>query len=71
MESNELLTVRDLAAMLGLNPRTIYVRRWRNPWDLPPCIVIGTGPRPEIRFRRGEVEAWLDARTERSSEASG
>jgi predicted DNA-binding transcriptional regulator AlpA len=65
MDTEELLTVRDLAKILGLNPRTVYVRRWRHAEDLPPAIVIGTGPRPEIRFRKSEVEAWLDARTER------
>jgi predicted DNA-binding transcriptional regulator AlpA len=65
VKDKELLTVEELAALLGLATRTVYVRRWRHPEDLPPAIIVGTGPRPVIRFRRRDVDEWLDARTER------
>lgn len=50
----ELLTIDELAAELKVPPGTIYQWNYR-----------GTGPRPlkvgrHVRYRRGEVDRWLD-----------
>jgi excisionase family DNA binding protein len=48
-----LVTVEELAELLGLNRQTLY--QWR---------VLGKGPRGirvggRVRYRQAEVEAWL------------
>lgn len=53
-----LLSPQQVADYLGVPVATVY--RWR---------YEGTGPRgmkvgKHVRYRRGEVEAWLDARTD-------
>lgn len=53
-----LLSPQQVADYLGVPVATVY--RWR---------YEGTGPRgmkvgKHVRYRRAEVEAWLDARTD-------
>lgn len=48
-----LLTVRDLAAWLGVAEASIY--GWRYRGEGPPAVkVFG-----RVRFRRADVDAWL------------
>jgi excisionase family DNA binding protein len=54
----ELLTVDDLARLLRVPKATIY--RWRTTGDGPRGYVIGR----YVRFRRAEVEAWLEERAD-------
>jgi excisionase family DNA binding protein len=54
----ELLTVDDLARLLRVPKATIY--RWRTTGDGPRGYTIGR----YVRFRRAEVEAWLEERAD-------
>ena len=56
VRSGEMLTVDELAALLKVPVATIY--RWRSQRDGPPGLRIGR----YVRFRRAEVDAWLDER---------
>lgn len=60
MEAPHLLTVRDLAELVGWSEHTVYQRRYRGD-SLPRSIKIGNGG---VRFRRDDVEAWLESLTE-------
>lgn len=56
--NDALLSPQQLAEYLGVPLATVY--RWR---------YEGTGPRgmkvgKHVRYRRGDVEAWLDMRTD-------
>jgi excisionase family DNA binding protein len=54
----EFLTVDDLARLLRVPKATIY--RWRTTGDGPRGYTIGR----HVRFRRAEVEAWLEERAD-------
>jgi len=57
MESlDRLLTVEDLAEYLHVPPATVYAWRYRNVG--PPGFRVGR----HLRFRWGDVEAWIDGR---------
>lgn len=56
---DRLLTVADLAAILGTTPRGIYLRRARNSQSVPPPLLIPGCS--SLRWRRSDVEAWLAA----------
>ena len=51
-EKKELLTIKEVAEMLGMKPTTIYV--WAQSGKLP-AIKMGR----TWRFRRSSIEAWL------------
>ena len=53
---SEYLTDEQLAAGLGISPRT--VKRWMAMGEGPPSIRIGK----KRRFRRAAVTKWLEAR---------
>lgn len=55
-----LLTVSDLAALLGMSPSTIYNRRYYG-GDLPPSYDIGGG---RVQSVEAEVLDWLKGRRE-------
>jgi len=58
-DADELLTLADLASMLKVPRQTIYA--WRTRGDSgPPGIKLGK----HVRYRKREVEKWLDARSE-------
>jgi predicted DNA-binding transcriptional regulator AlpA len=61
-----LLTVEDLAALMGWSKHTIYQRRYRG-MSLPPSIVIDQ----TIRFRAEDVDAWLTSHTTPESSTGG
>jgi len=50
----KLLTVDDLAALLNIQRRSVYVARYTH-GNLPPAIKVGG----LLRFRPSDVEAWL------------
>lgn len=52
-----LLTQNDVAAMLKVSKQTLF--RWRNLEQGPPFIQV----EGSIRYRREDVQAWLDKRT--------
>jgi excisionase family DNA binding protein len=60
----ELLTTRELAAELGKPYRTLDQWRWRGLG--PAYIKFGN----TIRYRRSDVEAWLDSRTHQPTESA-
>lgn len=49
-----LLSVEQAAAYLGMSAKWVY----RNYRHLTP-ILIGDGPKPRIRFRRCDLDAWV------------
>jgi len=51
---DRLLTVEQAAAYLGMSAKWVY----RNYKRLTP-ILIGDGPKPRIRFRRCDLDAWI------------
>lgn len=60
-----LLTITQLAHVLGISKQTIYNRRsCGGPDDLPPCIQIGG----ISRYRPSDVESWL-VKASRESES--
>lgn len=60
----ELLTIEQLAALMGWSTQTVYQRRYRGD-SLPRAISVGK----TIRFRRDDVDRWLDEHAEPAREA--
>lgn len=60
----QLLSIEELADYLRIPRTTIYV--WRSNGVGPPGIKIGR----HVRFRRDDVEAWLEKRTRRGSDGA-
>ena len=59
LDNDSLLTTQDVADKLKISLHTLASwRRQTNPHDLPWIEVGGS-----IRYRRSDVEAWLDKRT--------
>lgn len=58
--NDELLTVAQVSERLQIAPRTLY--NWRSAGKGPPGFRVGG----QIRYRRSEVEAWLDQQAEGS-----
>lgn len=55
------LTTEELAARLGVRPRT--VEDWRLDGTGPPPMRLGKGgPRSPVRYREKDVEAWEESR---------
>lgn len=58
MESaDELMTPEDLAALLQIPLASLYA--WRQKGSGPPGIKVGR----HLRYRRKDVEDWLDSRS--------
>jgi predicted DNA-binding transcriptional regulator AlpA len=55
-----LWDARQVAAYLGVRLNTVY--KWHMNGDAPPAVRLG--PRGCLRWRRGDVEAWLDSQLE-------
>lgn len=55
----DLLTPRELAAELGVAPKTLA--NWRHTGTGPPFVKVGHAP----RYRHRDVERWLETRTRR------
>ena len=54
-----LLTITDLARLLGLTVKAVYARRARA-GALPPATVIGR----TLRWKASDIEDWLAKQTE-------
>lgn len=59
---SDLLSPQDLAEWLGVPVRTVY--RWNHERSGPQAIRVGK----HVRYRRDDVEAWLNANTVRVGE---
>lgn len=62
-----LLSTLEAAAFLGLKPQTL--RKWRWEGDSPPYIRLGKGTRSRPKYRREDLEKWLQERTFTSTSA--
>lgn len=61
MASVRHLTTEELAARLGVEPRT--VEDWRLDGIGPPFIRLGKGgPKSAVRYRERDVEPWEESR---------
>ena len=58
MSDHEILTIREVATLLRIGEKTAYTMAQSG--DLPGFKVRG-----QWRFRRSDVDAWIDARTRR------
>ncbi len=58
----QLLTTDQLAAELGVHPMTLAAWRMVDGQG-PPFVKVGSA----VRYRRSDVEAWLDAQTRTST----
>ena len=56
----ELLDLEWLSDLLGIPVRTIYA--WRQRGEGPPAYRVGK----HLRWRRGDVEAWLEERRDKA-----
>lgn len=56
--ATRLLTIANLAELMGWSKATVYQRRYKG-LSLPPSIVIDQ----TIRFRSEDVDAWLISHT--------
>jgi excisionase family DNA binding protein len=56
VSGDRLLTARDVAELFGVSPETVL--RWTRRGDLPGFRLPGGA----LRYRREELEAWLDSR---------
>jgi excisionase family DNA binding protein len=61
MAEPELLTPEHLASEWGIPKATLYA--WRQRRVGPPSMRVGR----HIRYRRADVEQWLDEQTDRPS----
>lgn len=59
--SDELLTSEQTAAILGLKPNCLEIWRFRG--QGPKFIKLGTKKQSPVRYKRSEVEAWLETNT--------
>ena len=53
-----LLSIRQLAEVMGVSYRSVLNIRSRNPEELPPAIMVGG----VIRYRATDVDAWILSR---------
>ena len=58
---NRLLSSKELAEALGLNPQTL--RMWRLTGDGPPYVKFGDSKRARVRYDVERVQEWLAERT--------
>ena len=57
---DRLMTVTELSEMLGIPVNTLYSWRWRG--EGPTGYRVGR----YVRYRRSEVNAWLEAQASRA-----
>lgn len=69
MSSQQLLTLDDLAQLLGRSPDTIKKDMRRNPTAVPPRLVL---PQTRLlRWRACDVELWLAQYVQTSASSTG
>lgn len=54
--THRLITLKTLAEQLDADPSS--VRRWLRAAGIRP-VIMSNGPKPAIRFKSAEIEAWL------------
>lgn len=59
MSSDEILTIRDVAALLKIGEKTAYTMAQSG--DLPGFKVRG-----QWRFRRSDIDAWISEQVEQA-----
>lgn len=64
MSDDPLLTINELAELVGVSPTTIWNWRSSNSVQLPRAYVVGKRP----RYRKSEVLAWLEEHREEPRE---
>ena len=60
---SQLLTIKDLAQLMGWSPQAVYDRRFRGD-SLPRSVEVGR----TIRYRLEDVERWLEEHAEPARE---
>lgn len=65
--SNILLNTRDAASYLGLSAKSL--ERWRSDGTGPAFVKAGPGRRAAVRYRKSDLDAWIDAQTFQSTSA--
>ena len=65
-DPDALLLPSEVAYLCGLGPRTLESYRYRG--DGPPFIAISARA---ARYRRGDVDAWIEARRRKSKSDPG
>lgn len=55
-----LMTTREVSELTGIPLRTLA--RYVATGLAPQPVRIGHGPNPSVRFRRRDIEEWIDAR---------
>lgn len=69
MSSQQLLTLDDLAQLLGRSPNTIRKDMRRNPEAVPPRLVL---PQTRLlRWRACDVNLWLAQFVQTSASSTG
>jgi len=59
----DLLTVKEMASLLQIHPNTIY--QWVEKTEVP-FIRLGNGKKSGIRFRKNDIDEWLEKRTSKA-----
>ena len=59
-DPDELLTSPVTAALIGIKNNTLEI--WRGQGKGPPFIKLGTAPQSPVRYRRGDVIAFIEKR---------
>jgi len=54
-----LIKPAQLAALLGLAPHTLAMRRSTGKGDMPPFVKLGTARSAGVRYRRDDVIEWM------------
>lgn len=57
LTQEEYLTIKEVASLIGVSRNTLYC--WQKDRDFPTALRVGIRA---IRFRRSEVDEWLEAR---------
>ena len=63
--SERMMTLTDLAELLGVPVTTLY--QWRHRGEGPPGYRVGR----HVRYRRAAVEGWLETQADQYRRVSG
>jgi excisionase family DNA binding protein len=65
----QLMTVEEVAAYLRLSPGTLYNLRYQGRG--PKAVRLGNGSNAHLRFRRSDIEAWVEQHSDRRKAGTG
>jgi hypothetical protein len=60
VDPDEYLTPAEAAVVVKLTARTLADLRWRG--GGPPFRKLGPGPKARVRYRRGDLDDWMQQR---------